>query len=165
MITVRSTPRSRRVWVAALLCTAAALGCQAATEPADESAGAMSVPEGWTRDVGALFDVPDSSAALSLPRRARVGRPLTITVTTGGSGSCTRPSGASVEIDRLTATVVPLDAHPGSAIACSRDLRPYPRSVELTFHQAGVAHVVVTGVRLGAPGGMISVARSIVVLP
>ena len=164
MTTVWSAPKSRPLWLVALLCTAAALSCRTATETS-EAAGAVRMPTGWTRDVGFLFDSPDSSAALSLPSRARVGRPLTITVTTGGSGNCTRPSGASVDIDGLTATVVPLDAHPPGEVACWRDLRPYPRPVELTFRHAGVAQVVVTGFRLGAPGGLISVTQIILVAP
>jgi hypothetical protein len=130
------------------------LGCDSPTEPR------------WERRVAALYDVPDSSAAVTVPGMARVGQPVTVVVTTTGASDCTRAAGATVEVNGLVADIVPLDEEPyGSGVGCHRDLVAVPRPAQVTFLVPGEGVVRVTGFRNGAPAGLFTVERTIRVEP
>lgn len=142
-----------RLSVAAVL-TVGVVGCSLLT--ADE----------WVRRTGALAPSHTHAQAVVVPGTARVGVPFTITVATVGSGSCVRPSGASVEVVGLTATVVPMDeVYVGGRHACTDDLVSYPRTVTLTFMEPGSASVQVSGVDAYARHQVATVVRAVRIDP
>lgn len=99
-------------------------------------------PGGWDRVVGAISV---TEPPIALPSSVRRGVPFAAIVTTSGSSSCIRPDGASVRIDGLTAEITPYDRRAPRTTACTADLHPFPRPVELRFDQAGVALIRVHG--------------------
>jgi hypothetical protein len=112
------------------------------------AAGCSSIlgSSGWERvpgDIGNAIGSP-----LQAPAEARQGVPFEITVTTYGSGSCTRPDGAETSVTGLLATVRPFDLERrGPNVACTADLRAYPRPVTLRFDEPGQATIRVIGAR------------------
>jgi hypothetical protein len=99
-------------------------------------------PGGWDRVAG---DISVTEPPIVLPGSVRRGVSFTATVTTFGSSSCIRPDGASVRIDGLTAEITPYDRRAPRNSACTADLHPFPRPVELRFDQAGEALIRVRG--------------------
>ena len=120
------------VHVVALGLAAIALGgCAGATAPAAP------------RVVGVIA-VNGPPRPLAVPDTVRVGVPFEVEVVTYGSGSCTRPDGATVRVTGSVAEVTPYDRHTVQ-YACTDDLRAYPRQVALRFEAAGAAVVRVRG--------------------
>lgn len=109
-------------------------------------------PDGWERVVGIVDTESRLSTPIALPETARAGIAFTATVTTHGSGSCTRADGADVRIDGLNADVTPYDREARRGV-CTDDLAAFPRGVTLRFDVAGEARVRVLGRPLlsGAP--------------
>lgn len=135
-----------RVLVSALLALALAAGCRSLVGAGDDG---PTPSGGWHRRVGLVFlfsgvQAPDPLAA---PAEAVRGKPVAITVTTHGSGSCTRPSGGEVRYESLVpgltvAVVTPYDEYlEGDNVVCTDDLRTFPRQLTLRFPTAGVAHI------------------------
>jgi hypothetical protein len=100
---------------------------------------------GWERVVGEIAPEFSSSQTLAAPREAVAGMPFTVTVTTVGSSSCTRPAGASVRVTGLVAEITPMDEQATRAQLCTLDLSPFPRPVTLRFTTPGEAVVRVLG--------------------
>lgn len=100
----------------------------------------------WERVPG---DIGNSTGAvLQAPTEARQGVAFQITVTTYGSGSCTRADGAETAVVGLLAVVRPFDLEKrGANVVCTMDLAPYSRSVTLRFDEAGEATIRVIGAR------------------
>jgi hypothetical protein len=93
---------------------------------------------------------------LQSPVTAFAGEPVTVTVTTVGSSSCTSPAGAEVIYRGAVIEITPYDwvAPPGTA--CSRDMRPFPRPVTVRFPTMGTFTLRVTGRALtGEFGGAV----------
>jgi hypothetical protein len=120
-------------------------------------------PAGWERVVGVVDTEARLAAPIALPASARVGVAFTATVTTHGSGSCTRADGADVDIDGLNADVTPYDREARRGV-CTDDLAPYPRSVTLRFVTAGEARIRVLGRPLSSAAPAVYEAR-LTVLP
>jgi hypothetical protein len=99
----------------------------------------------WRRVVGRIAPEFSSSQTLAAPREAAVGTDFTVTVTTLGSSSCTRPDGATASVAGLVAEITPFDQEAAGAQACTDDLRPFPRPVTLRFAAPGEAVVRVRG--------------------
>jgi hypothetical protein len=120
-----------------------------------------SAPDGWQRELGWVID-DEFALALQVPDTVGHGVPFTVVVTTRGSSSCTRPAGAEVFQQQRDARIQAYDfvAPPGSA--CTRDLRPFPREVELRFDVVGEAVVRLVG-RRGFEGDTVEVVRRVFV--
>jgi len=86
---------------------------------------------------------------LEMPARAIAGVAFEITVTTVGSGICTRADGASVAVSGLVADVTPWDRLAPARAVCTDDLAPFPRRVTLRFSSPGTATI-----RLHGRGGL-----------
>jgi hypothetical protein len=94
-------------------------------------------------------DMPPPAQA---PDAVRVGEHFTVTVVSYGSSSCTRPDGAEVRVNGLTAVITPYDEQAiGKGRVCTDDLRPYPRDVSLSFEEAGQALIRVIGRSFDGP--------------
>ena len=139
---------NRRLAPAALLLLAA---CGGATDPE------------WRRVVG-VVDVGDGApGALAVPDTVVAGVPFTATVTTFGSGSCTRPDGAELEVRGSVADIVPYDRDATGPRPCTDDLAPLPRDVRVRFTAPGRALVRVRGRALR--GGFADQEVGVVVRP
>ena len=101
--------------------------------------------------------------APALPDTVRAGVAFTVQVTTYGSGSCTRPDGATVQVAGLAAEVTPYDRDPVQA-ACTRDLRAYPRPAAVRFDAAGPAVVRVRGRASATSDSTLTVEARVVVV-
>jgi hypothetical protein len=93
-------------------------------------------PDPWERVVGTIET--GLGEVLLAPDAVTAGVPFTITVTTRGSSSCTRADGAHVVVQGRIAAVTPYD-RVNTRGACTDDLHPFPRDVELTFAVSGSA--------------------------
>lgn len=109
-------------------------------------------PEQWERVVGIVEIGGEQAPPVEAPEAVAAGIPFTATVVTFGSGTCTRPDGAELEITGLEAEITPYDLEyrgpwekGGYAIACTDDLAPYPREISLVFDEPGDAEIVVIG--------------------
>ena len=116
-----------------MLIGVAVLSCTGATEPV------------WVRTVGLIDAELANSGALVAPQTATVGVPFDITVTTVGSSTCTRAAGATVIVTGLSAVVTPRDHMRVGNVACTRDLKGFPRTVRLQFDLTGAAIIQVRG--------------------
>jgi hypothetical protein len=103
-------------------------------------------PDGWDRRPGiiapSLSSVP---LVMGTPRQAVAGVPITFTITTVGSSSCTRGDGAKVFTRDGTVVVTPLDLVRTRAVACTDDLHAFPRDVTVTFPTAGTGRLRIEG--------------------
>ena len=93
---------------------------------------------------------PGSGGTLLVEEAVQARVPFKVTVTTRGSRSCTRPSGAEVqyrgEPDGPVAEVTPYDEYrEGEGVVCTADLNPFPRTVTHRFEAPGNASVRVRG--------------------
>lgn len=104
-------------------------------------------------------DAPMTS--LVAPETARAGERFDVTVSSFGSGNCTRPARDQVRVTGLRAEIRLYDFQGGAATGCTRDLRQFPRTVRLTFDRPGRAEIVVIG-RDGA-GAPRTVSQAVVV--
>lgn len=139
----------KRHLVAAFLVGFGVAGCSHVTAPE------------WVREIGLLHELHEPLAA---PGIVRAGVPFSITVTTAGSSSCTRASGASVRVEGLAADVVPMDERRVRSI-CTGDLAAHPRSVSITFMTPGTATLRVSGVGTDPEAGLVTIERVIQVDP
>lgn len=110
---------------------------------------ALSTDPGWRKVVGLVDPGGAFHPALVAPDTVAAGAPFAVTVTTYGSSSCTRPSGAEVEVGGLTAEITPYDLQ-ATRGACTDDLRAYARDVALRFTTPGEAVVRLRGRRFGS---------------
>lgn len=101
------------------------------------------IDPGWQREVGMTGDA-GTPPPITLPASAKRGVAFDATVTTFGSGSCTRADGAEVSVRGLVAEITPYDLVNHGGI-CTADLRAFPRTVSLRFDEAGEATVRVNG--------------------
>lgn len=110
---------------------------------------ACGLPKALTTEqvVGSIPNDTPASEVIQAPATAAVNQPITLTINTYGSSSCTTPDGAQVEVDGLTATITPLDRvpRPNSNVACTADLAARPRTVTVTFAEPGEALIRVIG--------------------
>jgi hypothetical protein len=120
----------RTVQLAAGFLLLATAGCEAFT------------PQPWERVVGviAVEDLP-SYSPISVPDSVRLGESFVATVTTLGSGNCTRAYGADVSHHGHVLEVVPYDQERRGSGICTLDLVAYSRPVTLRFDVAGEARV------------------------
>lgn len=133
----------RHIAVPSLALVLAAAACGGGGDPLDSL-------DGWKVVVGRISPSLSSVQAARAPATARVGVPFTVTVTTVGSGSCTRAAGARVSrVNARFVVVEPLDRERDGT--CTDDLASYPRDVRVTFEEAGDAVVRVSG-RAFTPG-------------
>jgi hypothetical protein len=121
-------------------------------------------PDPASRRVVGVIDVGGGTPrALAAPDTVAAGAPFTVTVTTFGSSSCTRADGAELEVRGLVAEIVPYDRELTGDVACTDDLRPFPRDVTVSFAAPGQATVRVLGRGLG--GGASVLEARVVVRP
>lgn len=111
-----------------------------------------SAPERWERVVGIIEIGGEQPSPVQVPEPVVAGIPFDATIVTYGSGTCTRPDGAEVEITGLEGEITPYDLEyrgpwerGGYHIACTDDLAPYPRDISLLFDEPGDAQIVVIG--------------------
>lgn len=109
-------------------------------------------PEQWERVVGVIEIGGEHPPPVQLPESVEAGVPFNARVVTYGSGNCTKPNGAEVELIGSRAEIVPYDLEyrgpwkRGSYyVACTDDLAPYPREVSLQFDDPGDAEIRVLG--------------------
>ncbi|MEW5928877.1 MAG: hypothetical protein AB1941_15560 [Gemmatimonadota bacterium] len=144
-------------------CFALALACVLAA--ACDGAELATAPDGGVRAVGILAWVaapangasPSSLTAapgaprpgVTAPDTVRAGAPFSVLVTTVGPTVCWAAAGAQVEMLPGVANVTPFDYTPEDQwTACGDALLELPRSVTLSFPQAGEAVLRVMGRRV-----------------
>ena len=81
---------------------------------------------------------------LVAPDTVADGVPFTVSVTTFGSGSCTRPSATLASMGPAFADLSVWDLQL-VGVGCTDDLRPFPRDISLKFTGVGVATIRVRG--------------------
>ena len=81
---------------------------------------------------------------LVAPDTVAVGVPFTVSVTTFGSGSCTRPSATLASVGPALADLSVWDLQ-RVGVECTDDLSPFPRDISLKFTGVGVATIRVRG--------------------
>lgn len=136
-----------------ILLAATLAACSPATEPE------------WKRDIGTLLPAEFGAMAVDAPTSARAGVSFDVTVTTVGSSTCVRASGATVTVAGLTAIVVPMDERYVGPRMCTDDLAPHPRRVSLRFPAAGSAILRVSGRRSADPAQDTVIERQITIAP
>jgi hypothetical protein len=129
-----------------------ALGCATAAEP------------GWEREIGWVLEEEGLGPVLILADTVPRNTPVTATVVTRGSSSCTRADGAEVEWRSYTLHITPFDRMAPPGTPCTRDLAAFPRPVELLFTRSGEAEVVVVG-RASPRGELKQIHGRVTVLP
>ncbi len=121
-----------------------------------------------SRRVVGLIDPGLPLSAIDAPDTALLGVAFDATVNTFGSSSCTTPDGVRLTLGPAEARVVPYDRVPnGGDVACTADISPIPRPVELQFAVPGAAMIVVQGVVALPAGGLGrgTVTKTLVVMP
>ena len=124
----------KRVRLRATILTAALVvtACTSGTEPD---------ADGWRRVIGQIEPQLSSIQAIRFPVEVIAGEPFTVTVTTLGSSSCTRPDGATLNPGTSLAVITPYDRIAPEGTPCTRDLRGFPRDVAVTLSRAGQATI------------------------
>jgi adenylate kinase family enzyme len=140
--------------VLTLLAIALLGGCATFPEAADE----------WARHPGWILPNEGLGPVLELPDTVRRGVPVTATVVTRGSSSCTRADGAEVVVAAHELRITPYDRVAPRGTPCTRDLAAFPRAVELRFTGTGEVRVIVIG-RDAPDGEPVEVTRRVTVLP
>ena len=137
----------RRAITAGLSCGAFAAACGS---PAESS---------WERRVGVLPVALSAIQAVAAPTQVEAGVPFTVTITTVGSSSCTRGDGVELERTPARLQLTPYDWVAVRATTCTRDVAPFPRTVELMLATPGTYALRVTGAALPGDdsGGVIDV--------
>ena len=117
----------------------------------------------WTRDMGTIgiHQHAATPGVLISPDTVRAGVPFTVTVTTYGSSSCTRPDESDVTTFGFLIEVIPFDQRLTRGV-CTDDLRAFPRAVTVTFPQPGRGLLRVRGRSLF--GGTEVVERNVTVI-
>ena len=80
---------------------------------------------------------------LVIPDSVGIGEAFTVTVTTVGSGSCTRTGKTEVKIQDNIATITPYDYDDVGADVCTTDLRRFTHEATVRFLQVGEALIVI----------------------
>lgn len=125
-----------RLGVAAV---ALAIGFAACRSPAES---------GWVRRVG-ILPVPLSSvSSVMVASPIRAGVPFAVTITTVGSSTCTRGDGVEVARSGRRVVLTPYDWVAPAGSTCTRDLHPFPRTVQLTLPEPGEYTLRVEGAPL-----------------
>jgi hypothetical protein len=134
----------------------AATACDMATAPRNDrsrvgiiewqSASASTLAANATFDAGDPYDAP----VIVSPDTVQAGVPFDVTVTTIGASGCWKADGARVSAAAMLAVITPYDLAPthwanGDPMFCTGALVSLPRSVQLTFGQAGEATIRVEG--------------------
>jgi hypothetical protein len=107
-----------------------------------------------TIDAGGTLD-----RVIEAPSTAAVGQSFSIAVSTFGN-SCVSAAGADVAVEGLVATVTPYDVVASGT--CMDYLKPYPRTLQIRFAQAGAATIRVNG-RSFYQAGTVSTERSLAI--
>lgn len=128
--------RPSRSWGRRLGTLVAAIGCVGCASPTESE----SVVVPGVIATGSGFPV----RVLAAPDTVTAGVPFTVTVTTFGSGSCTRPSPTLATVGPALADLSVWDLQ-RVGVPCTDDLRSFPRDVSLTFTGTGVATIRVRG--------------------
>ena len=115
---------------------------------------------GAKRVVGTIDVGVTSLQVIEAPAEASPRQSFTVTVSTFGN-SCVMAAGAEVKIDGLVATITPYDLVT-SDVVCLDYLKAYPRTVQLSFAEAGAATIRVKGLSDSQPG-LVTVERPLVV--
>lgn len=119
----------------------------------------------WERRVGTLPLAVSSMQSVMVASPIRAGVPFAVTITTVGSSSCTRGDGIEVERSPGRVVLTPYDWVAPSGSTCTRDLQPFPRTVQLTLPQPGEYTLRVEGAPFGGGGDEGTVELLIVVEP
>ncbi len=98
---------------------------------------------------------------IELPDTFVVGAPALVSVSTLGSGSCTRVARTDVSVSGSLATGTPVDEYRTEG-ACTADLRRFVHTAPVRFQSAGPASVRVVG-RFGYPERDTVIVRSTIV--
>lgn len=119
---------------------------------------------GCTADRRAIGYGGTGLPVIEIDAPVHAGQPITLTVITYGSSSCTEPDGAEVTIRNMEATITPYDRYPrGRDVACTADQMPFPRPVVVAFPEAGDATI---RVRVSTGDDKITIyERTVIVLP
>lgn len=133
--------------------------CCLATLTAAGCAGIVA-PE-WSRGPGLVLEGNVVPASLVAPDAVTRGTPFLVTVSTFGSGTCTRADGYELIAVLAAAEVKLYDLGAPPGTACTKDLKRFPRSLTLQFDQAGTAELRVIG--RGDAGETKAIRKTIVV--
>lgn len=116
-------------------------------------------PGGWSRGLGMVIDGNLFPTSLIAPDVVTKGVPFEVTVSSFGSGSCTRADGYELSATPASAEVRLYDQSAPSGSMCTADLRSFPRILMLQFDQAGTAELRVIGRGDGEDGQGIKTIR------
>lgn len=116
------------------------LGLAACRSPAES---------GWERRVGVLPVAFSSLQSVMVASPIRAGVPFAVTITTVGSSTCTRGDGVEVARSPGRLVLTPYDWVAPRGSSCTRDLQPFPRTVQLTLAQPGEYTLRVEGAPVG----------------
>ena len=119
----------------------------------------------WERRVGTLPLALSSMQSVMVASPIRAGVPFAVTITTVGSSSCTREDGVEVERSPGRVVLTPYDWVAPSGSTCTRDLQPFPRTVQVTLPQPGEYTLRVEGAPFGDGDVESSVELLVVVEP
>lgn len=99
----------------------------------------------FARVRGLIVPSPGFAArVITAPDTVSAGVRFTVSVTSFGSGTCTRADGATVSMAGVLVTISVWDREQIGGV-CTDDLRPYPREVSLRINDAGRAMIRVQG--------------------
>jgi len=102
-------------------------------------------PDDWARRPGRLYPEISVTQMLQMPAQATAGVPFEITVTTRGSGSCTRADGMTVSVSGMVADVTPWDRVAPEGTMCTDDLAAFPRTATVRFDDPGTGAIRLHG--------------------
>lgn len=106
-----------------------------------------------------------TSGVVAAPTTVRAGETFEVTITTFGGG-CERAGGADVRVEGLVATISVYDfTVAGPAVSCTAELKRLPRTVSLSFAEAGAAVIRIEGQRVASdtPGAPTTLEQPITV--
>jgi hypothetical protein len=98
--------------------------------------------------------------ALVASATAQVGVPVPVEASTFGCSSCTEPDSSVVRVEGLVADITLHDRYVPRERTCAADVRAFPRSLVVTFRQAGEATIRLHGRNTHGP---ITLSRTLVV--
>lgn len=127
------------------------VSCSTSTEPE------------WARVPGLIMEGQAPFTALVAPDDVARGTRFDVTVSSFGSSSCTRDDGYDLEATRTSAVIRLFDLVATGAIACTDDLRQFPRHLTLEFPDPGPASITVVG--RGFDGQPLEITKTIIVRP
>lgn len=113
--------------------------------------------------VGALLEYQGENTddVVTLPTTAKAGQAFQITITSFGGG-CESVGGADVKVEGMTATIDVYDMTvAGPAVSCTMELKRLPRTVDVTFAEAGNATIKINGIK--SDGSPVTIEKTITV--